>query len=81
MCSSDLMINAISGWCELIKVGLLSGGKRTYKEGEVEFLYEMIWGDTRGSKFYIKDSVVKYLELDRATFPDHLVDSNYNIFA
>ncbi len=79
--TSYAMINAISGWCELIKVGLLSGGKRTYKEGEVEFLYEMIWGDTRGSKFYIKDSVVKYLELDRATFPDHLVDSNYNIFA
>lgn len=74
------MINAVSGWCDLIKVGLLSGGKRTYKPGEIQFLYEMLKSDTRGSKFYIKDSMVKYLNLDRSTFPAHFVAQNYNIF-
>lgn len=78
--ASYSMINAVSGWCDLIKVGLLSGGKRSYKPGEIQFLYEMIKGDTRGSKFYLKDSIIKYLGIDRDTLPSHFVSQNHNIF-
>jgi len=78
--ASYAMINAVSGWCDLIKVGLLSGGKRTYKPGEIQFLFEMLKADTRGSKFYIKDSMVEYLDLDREKLPHHFVNQDYNIF-
>ena len=73
------VINAICGVCDLIKVGLLSG-KRNYKPGEIEFLYDMIKADRRRSKFYIKDSIIEYLKLDRATLPDQFVNQDYNIF-
>lgn len=73
------MINLISGWCDLIKVGLLSG-KRKYKPGEIRFLWEAIKSDTRGSKFYIKDSIISYLGLDREDMPVHCVPMDYNIF-
>lgn len=73
------MINTISGWCDLIKVGLLSG-KRAYGQQEIECLVEMIKADTRGSKFYLKDSVVSYLGIDRDSLPAHFVNANYNIF-
>ncbi len=73
------MINLISGWCDLIKVGLLSG-KRKYQAGEIEYLYESIKYDVRGSKFYLKDSIVSYLKLDRTEFPTHFVNQDYNIF-
>lgn len=77
--ASWAMINVISGWCDLIKVGLLSGKKEYGKEG-VEFLFEMIKADVRGSKFYLKDSFIDLLGIDRGTLPDHCVDSSYNIF-
>ena len=77
--ASYSMINLISGWCDLIKVGLLSG-KRKYSPGEIEYLVEAIKADTRGSKFYLKDSVITYLGIDRTALPEHFVSSDYNIF-
>ena len=76
---SYAMINAISGWCDLIMVGLLSGKKEYGKDG-VSFLYEMIKQDRRGSKFYLKDSLVEFIGLDRDKLPDHFVTSDYNMF-
>ena len=73
------MINALSGWCDLLKVGLLSGRKEYDKDG-VQFLYDMMKDDTRGSKFYLKESFVDFLGLNRATMSPHFVDSTYNIF-
>lgn len=77
--ASYAMINAISGWCNLLKVGLLSGKKEYDKDG-VQFLYDMMKDDTRGSKFYLKDSFVDFLGLNRDAMPPHFVDSTYNIF-
>lgn len=77
--ASYSMINALSGWCDLLKIGLLSG-KKEYDETGVRFLYEMLKDDTRGSKFYLKDSFVDLLGLDRATLPAQFVGANYNIF-
>lgn len=77
--ASFAMINALSGWCDLLKVGLLSG-KKEYDKSGVQFLYEMLRDDTRGSKFYLKDSFIDFLGLDRAALPAHFVDSSYNIF-
>ena len=77
--ASYAMINALSGWCDLLKVGLLSGKKEYDKDG-VQFLYDMMKDDTRGSKFYLKDSFVDFLDLDRSTLPAHFVESTYNIF-
>lgn len=77
--ASFAMINALSGWCDLLKVGLLSG-KKEYDKSGVQFLYEMLKDDTRGSKFYLKDSFIDFLGLDRSELPGHFVDSSYNIF-
>lgn len=77
--SAFAMINLISGWCDLIKVGLLSG-KRNYEPGEIECLYEAIKSDSRGSMFYLKDSIVSYLKLDRTHLPAHCVNQDYNVF-
>jgi len=73
------MINALSGWCDLLKVGLLSG-KKEYDKNGVQFLYDMMKDDSRGSKFYLKDSFVDFLGLNRATMSSHFVNSSYNIF-
>lgn len=77
--ASFAMINALSGWCDLLKIGLLSG-KKEYNEDGVQFLYEMLKDDTRGSKFYLKDSFVDFLGIDRSALPAHFVESSYNIF-
>lgn len=77
--ASYAMINALSGWCDLLKVGLLSGKKEYDKDG-VQLLYNMMKDDTRGSKFYLKESFVDFLSLNRAAMPPHFVDSTYNIF-
>lgn len=77
--SAFAMINFISGWCDLIKVGLMSGGRK-YKPYEIEYLYQAIKEDTRGSKFYIKESMMSYLHLDKSALPAHCVSMDYNIF-
>lgn len=77
--ASYAMINALSGWCDLLKVGLISGKKEYDKDG-VQFLYDMMKGDTRGSKFYLKESFINFLGLDRSALPAHFVDTTYNIF-
>lgn len=74
------VLNVISGWCDLIKVGLLSG-KRKYGEGELEALYEIMLNDTRGSRFYLKNSFVEALDIDRRKLPSHFVNSDYNLFS
>lgn len=77
--SAFAMINFISGWCDLIKVGLMSGGRK-YKPYEIEYLYQAIKEDARGSKFYIKESMMSYLHLDKSALPTHCVSMDYNIF-
>lgn len=78
--ASYAMINAISGWCDLIMVGLLSGKKEYGKDG-VSFLYEMIKQDNRGGgKFYLKDSFVDFIGLDRSKLTDQFVTADYNMF-
>ncbi len=72
-------ISIISGWCDLIKVGLLSG-KRKYRKGELEYLYNIMLGNHSGSKFYLKESFISALGIDRNSLPAHFVNSDYNIF-
>nr|DAF67684.1 MAG TPA: DNA repair photolyase [Caudoviricetes sp.] len=79
--SAFSMLNLTRGFCDLYKLGLMSGKKYNHKErNEAQFLYDFLCGDTT-RKFYIKDSLLKLLFDDRSTFPKHFVDKEYNIFS
>lgn len=73
-------ISIISGWCDLIKVGLLSG-KRNYRKGELEYLYDIMLQNQSCSKFYLKESFISALGIDRNSLPSQFVSSDYNIFS
>lgn len=74
--SSLSMINQTIGFCDLYKIGLMSGKK-----------YD--WRDLRGfmlactpldSKFYFKDSFVSQADLNRDNMPSNCVGRDYNLF-
>lgn len=74
--SSLSMINKTIGFCDLYKIGLMSGKKYN-------------WRDLRGfmfactpldSKFYFKDSFISQAELNRENLPSSCVDRDYNLF-
>lgn len=74
--SSLEVIKETAGFCDLYKVGLMSGKK-----------YD--WRDLRGfmlactsmdGKFYFKDSFIRQASLERANLPSNCVGRDYNIF-
>ena len=60
-------------------VGLLSSEK-DYGKADVRNLVDELQKLPRKPKIYLKDSVVKMLDLDRKTLPDNFVGSDYNMF-
>ncbi|MFR9541880.1 MAG: hypothetical protein SNH27_07495 [Rikenellaceae bacterium] len=77
--SSLDMINASQGYCDLYKVGLLSGGK--YEREDIWYLInELSKYAMAGQKIYIKDSVLKAVNMKRSELPDYFVDRDFNIF-
>jgi len=68
-------------YCELFKVGLMSGGAKPDKR-ELKTLVDR-WNNTldkSGKKIYWKQSVVDYLGDDFTFWMDSCVDADYNIF-
>lgn len=68
-------------YCELFKVGLMSGGAKPDKH-ELKTLVDR-WNSTldkSGKKIYWKQSVVDYLGDDFTFWMDSCVDADYNIF-
>lgn len=78
--SAFSMINLTRGFCDLYKIGLMSGKRYNSTErSEADFLLALL-KDAPG-KFYLKDSLIKLLEIDRADLPgDKFVGVDYNIF-
>lgn len=69
-------------FCELFKVGLMSGGAKPDKY-ELKALVDK-WNNTldkSGKKIYWKQSVVDYLGDDFTFWMDSCVDADYNIFS
>lgn len=77
--SSLQVIRDTLGFCDLYKVGLLSG-KKDYGKVKVRNLVDELLKLPEKPKIYLKDSVVKMLKLDRKTLPDNFVGSDYNMF-
>lgn len=78
--SAYSMINLSRGACDLYKIGLMSGKRYNAQErGDAECFFEMLKGDT-GQKFYLKDTLITLLKLDRDKLPEHFVNRDYNLF-
>lgn len=74
------IIDVTIGWCDLYKIGLMSGKKYDDLDRDrAESLLKDIKGYYK-ERFYLKDSMVKYLNLNRSELPPHFVDRDYNLF-
>lgn len=79
--ASTSMINLTRGACDLYKIGCMSGKRYTRQEQiEAFYMLEMLKEDT-GSRFYLKESLIKLLNIDRADLPEHFVEKDFNIFS
>lgn len=82
--SSAKMIEQTSGFCDLYKIGLMSGKK--YDKKEAQWFWTKInlsLSCTGDSKVYWKDSFLKLIGVTRETTNDNFrstVDRDYNIF-
>lgn len=78
---SQKMISATQSFCDLYKVGLISGkGKDFYNNTQ---LYKfLIWlrGIADTKRIYIKDSFFDFFKLKRELFIGNFVKSDYNLF-
>lgn len=79
--SSDMMYQTL-GFCDLYKIGLISGkGKEFYDKSVVfkffEWLKEL---SSMGYKIYPKDSLLAYVEIDRSNLDGYFVNADYTIF-
>lgn len=79
--SSMAAINLSASCCNLFKVGLMSG-KRDYNKQELALMIELMKEQNQmfGCKFYLKDSLVNFLNIDRSSLGKGFVGSDYNIF-
>ena len=78
--SAYSMITLSRKVCDLYKIGLMSGKEYNAKERrDAECFFEMLKGDT-GQKFYLKDSLITLLKLDRDKLPEQFVRRDYNLF-
>lgn len=73
------MIRETEGFCDLYKVGLMSGKKYSAEERKeaINMLEELKKMPER--KFYIKDSLISLTGMDRADLPGHFVSRGYHI--
>ena len=77
--SSLKMITKTVGFCDLYKVGLMSGGN--YKGVEINYFMNMVMRQLSGVvKIYWKDSLLKAAGITQNQLPPNCVDRDYNIF-
>lgn len=78
---SKEMIEATLGFCDLYKVGLISGKpKDFYDQTKLKAFYAWLSYKTDSCKIYLKDSFLKYFNFKREDLKAPFVNSNYNIF-
>lgn len=76
--SSKAMINSTLGFCDLYKVGLMSGKK--YDKVEAETFVEWLRELSGSPKIYLKDSLRKLIRYTSEELGDNFVERDYNIF-
>ena len=75
------MIEAAKDFCDLYKVGLISGkGKDFYNETHLKAFYAWLTLKSSDLKIYLKDSFLSYLNIKRDNCPGNFINSDYNIF-
>ena len=76
------MIEATEGFCDLYKVGLISGkSKNFYESSKIFRMHGWLCGlADKGLKIYLKDSFLEYIDVLRYQLSGNFVNSDYNIF-
>ncbi len=76
------MIEATLDFCDLYKVGLISGkGKDFYNHDHMMYFFGWLAGKTAlGHKIYLKDSFLEYFGITREQLKGNFVNADYNIF-
>lgn len=79
---SQSMIEATKDFCDLFKVGLISGkGKDFYNHDDMTLFWEWLTSNSLSSnKIYLKDSFLQYFGIERKLLKGNFVNSDYNIF-
>lgn len=78
--SAYSMITLSHGACDLYKIGLMSGKRYSAQDrSDAECFFEMI-KQHDNDRFYLKNTLITLLKLDRDSLPDNFVGSDYNIF-
>lgn len=74
------MIEQTIGYCDLYKIGLMSG--RTYSVLDTKAFFESACdlGSIKHLRLYFKDSFLKSIDVDRILLPKYCVDRDYNLF-
>ena len=75
---SMAMIEITKKYCDIFKIGLMSG-KKDYNKMELIEFYNYLLKST-DVKIYLKDSFTNFLRIDRNQLPLHFVDLRFNIF-
>ena len=72
---------ATRGFCDLYKIGLISGkGKDFYNPKHIDMFFGWLVTFAFTHKVYLKDSLLKYVGIERDDLRGCFVDSDYNIF-
>lgn len=76
------MIEATKDFCDLYKVGLISGkGKDFYNKDHLTLFYKrLLTRDPGYFRIYLKDSFLNYFGIPRENLCGNFVNSDYNIF-
>ena len=75
------MIEATKDFCDLYKVGLISGkGKDFYNRDHMTKFYGWLVNFAFTHKVYLKDSFLKYFDIEKEELRGRFVNSDYNIF-
>lgn len=78
---SQKMISATRSFCDLYKVGLISGkGKDFYNNTQLYNFLIWLRGIADTKRIYIKDSFFDFFKLKRELFIGNFVNSDYNLF-
>lgn len=76
---SEKMISKTRGFCDLYKVGLMSGKK--YDKLECwNFVARLSFFSSLSGRFYFKDSILKQAGISREELPENCVGRDYNMF-
>lgn len=78
--SSLEMIQQTAKFCDLFKIGLMSG--KEYQTDMMKLFFENVCSlaSIFGFKVYFKDSLLKQLDIDRILLSNYCVTRDYNIF-